>query len=430
MRALIPVAATVLLAIVGASALHAGQIVVPGAVVFERDAGSASGSDIFVSVGGGDATPLIATAAQEFDPALGRDGRVAFARAVGERAEIFIFNAGKLTQATRDNAIAQSPAWSPNSDRIAYASSKGKGFDILEVLVGASSAPRIVAAAPGDDITPSYGPDGRIAFASNRFGSFDLYVVGPTGKLSRLTRDGNNDLAPAWSPDGTRIAFERIDETGNADIWVLTLSTLKVSQLTVDPADDSDPVFSPDSRQVTFVSDRSGSPALWTMIAKPGSRPTPLAAGQSIVDLGPSWGAKPPVGRIVQAATASRMTLGITCPNSGPFVGTAGNDTLNGSDTSDDTICGLSGNDTIDGKGGKDTVLGGDGQDSVSGGNGSDPYVSGGPGEGDQLFGGDGADKLWARDRGQVDFLDGGPGFDRAQYDLVDHRISIAAIIP
>jgi hypothetical protein len=230
-----------------------------------------------------------------------------------------------------------------------------------------------------------------------------------------------------WSPDAKRIAFTRVDARGNADIWLLTVATRESTRLTISPADDSDPSFSPDGQQLAFVSDRSGRPAIWTMPARRGAKATSVSGVKATVDLGPKWGPKAPPGKAAQLRAPTRATVSITCPTSGPYAGTSGPDTINGSDTADDTICGRGGNDTIRGYGGHDTLSGGSDNDTVTGGNSGDPIVSGGSGQ-DQIYGGYGDDKLFARDS-VLDRLYGGLGYDRAQRDPIDVRSSVEGTI-
>ncbi len=63
--------------------------------------------------------------------------------------------------------------------------------------------------------------EGLIAFYSNRDGNYKIYSIRPDGSdLKRLTFDPASDQTPAWSPDGTRIAFSSLRD-GNRDIYVV-----------------------------------------------------------------------------------------------------------------------------------------------------------------------------------------------------------------
>jgi Ca2+-binding RTX toxin-like protein len=90
-----------------------------------------------------------------------------------------------------------------------------------------------------------------------------------------------------------------------------------------------------------------------------------------------------------------------------PFVGTKGDDVINGTDHHD-YIAGRPGNDTLNGLGKADLILGGWGNDTVNAGDGND-LVFGGPGD-DTLNGDAGNDRIFAQ-RG-VDTVNGGPGND------------------
>ncbi len=119
---------------------------------------------------------------------------------------------------------------------------------------------------PFDDITPAVSPDGsRIAFSSRRNGFWDLYLLElPGGELTKLTDTPAYDAAPSWSPDGKWLAYETY-RNGNLDIMLLAVDhpTNDPIRITDDPAADYAPAWSPAGRSLAFISQRSGEPDVW-----------------------------------------------------------------------------------------------------------------------------------------------------------------------
>jgi TolB protein len=60
-----------------------------------------------------------------------------------------------------------------------------------------------------DNYLPDWSPDGnRIAFASNRSGNWDIFTMDPDGSsVQQLTDDEDSDIEPVWSPSGRQLAF-------------------------------------------------------------------------------------------------------------------------------------------------------------------------------------------------------------------------------
>ena len=125
---------------------------------------------------------------------------------------------------------------------------------------------RLLVGGAGDDVEPAWSPDGtRIAFASTRDGRYELWAVGAAGgEPSRLVDAPGRQWAPAWSPDGKRLAFTGVVD-GATDVWVATLDTGASRRLTTAPAFDGRPDWSPDGRRLAFVSTRGGAQRIWVM---------------------------------------------------------------------------------------------------------------------------------------------------------------------
>ncbi len=117
---------------------------------------------------------------------------------------------------------------------------------------------------PWDDITPAISPDGsRLAFSSNRDGYWDIYLMDlSSGTITRLTDTPNYDAGPSWSPDGHYLAFETYTE--DLEIQILSVDNDQPPiSLSGHPSADYAPSWSPGGRQIAFVSTRSGDPDIW-----------------------------------------------------------------------------------------------------------------------------------------------------------------------
>jgi TolB protein len=123
----------------------------------------------------------------------------------------------------------------------------------------------LVACAASKEAVPTFpGKNGKIAFASTRDGKTggeDIYAMDPGGtSVERLTDHPQGDFEPAWSPDGSKIAFARYRH-GNPEIYTMRPNGTSVKRLTDDPKADLEPAWSPDGSKIAFTSDRHSNPS-------------------------------------------------------------------------------------------------------------------------------------------------------------------------
>ncbi len=92
------------------------------------------------------------------------------------------------------------------------------------------------------DVAPSWSPDGtKITFSSTKDGNFEIYSMNADGTgQTRLTTNTAADNISSWSPDGTKIAFSS-GRDGNGEIYVMKADGTGQTRLTTNDALDADP---------------------------------------------------------------------------------------------------------------------------------------------------------------------------------------------
>ena len=133
---------------------------------------------------------------------------------------------------------------------------------------------------------PSWTPDGKIVFSSNRAGNWDLVIMDSDGSNQKfITTTESNELFPSVSPDGKEIAYVMPIE-GNYDIYVLNLITSESRRITQHEKIDDWPAWFDEGNKITFDSDKSGSWAIYMMDPDGGNK-TLLVDDPAVKDTDP-----------------------------------------------------------------------------------------------------------------------------------------------
>lgn len=138
---------------------------------------------------------------------------------------------------------------------------------------GAIGKPRQIFAAPhATQGTPTFHPDGsRIAFVSNKDGLARIYVMDIPAedvtsiadiRASLITKRNAESTAPAWSPDGSKLAYSSVTN-GVRQIWVHDFVSKQDKQLTQGAGNKENPVWGPNSLHILFNSTGKGSSELY-----------------------------------------------------------------------------------------------------------------------------------------------------------------------
>lgn len=250
-----------------------------GKIVFERDPDGYRGKkdpDIFtISFTGDNLKRLTNNITEDTDPAWSADGRkIVFSggglKAYGTyRADIFVMNANGSgrTRITDEREIPGAlraddfrPAFSPNGHQIVFVRNgpTPAGYltnnDIYKIGADGNNLTRLVNVPSFEYYTaccPAWSPNGsKIAFYNEVEEEYTIETIKPDGSSRTFVGYGYD---PNWSPDGSQIVFSR-----DGEIYTMNANGTGEKRLTRNQVYDTEPAFSPGGTRIVFESDRDG----------------------------------------------------------------------------------------------------------------------------------------------------------------------------
>ncbi len=209
-----------------------------------------------------------------------------------------------LTKTTNASALRQNASWSHDGTQLVYErwSDKNK-FDIWKATPDLESGnlgpeQRLTTTPRAEARHPAWSPlGGRIAFASNRDGDWEIYTMdaGDGPNVVQVTCNSVDDVGPDWSPDGAQIVFTRTQpskgKVANTDVYRIAAEGCGQSvQLTTDATADGAPDWSPDGLLVAFVRGSGAASEIYTKSAVNGDRAgISRRTSNEVGDFSPDW---------------------------------------------------------------------------------------------------------------------------------------------
>lgn len=134
----------------------------------------------------------------------------------------------------------------------------------LEVCDADGFNPRTLLVSPMPLMSPAWSPDGSqiayVSFEHHRAAIYSQDVA--SGQRIKISDAPGINGAPAFAPDGTKMALV-LTRTGYPKIYIKNLISGKLKQLTKGWSIDTEPNFAPDGKSLLFTSNRGGTPQIY-----------------------------------------------------------------------------------------------------------------------------------------------------------------------
>ncbi|MCA1602520.1 MAG: hypothetical protein LC776_13045 [Acidobacteria bacterium] len=233
-------------------------------------------------------------------------GRIVFNKSGPQAEGIFIMDADG-TNVRQLSRSGFEPAFSLDGTKVAFVSGQppsgcnNNELNLMPSIFGTDQRP--LTNVCGYDQHPAWSPDGtKLAFWSDRDAGEGLYVMNSDGSNQMLVLSTSSIQrlieGPHWSPDGTRIAFEgyNLNANNEADIFVVNADGSNPTNITNTPtAEEYSPAWSRDSAKISFSKLNGNSSTgftsgdIWVMNATGDNQVKLTNAANNVFNTKPTW---------------------------------------------------------------------------------------------------------------------------------------------